>query len=166
MFLTATVLMLVLLVCWLSFSPLELKIDTRIPVIFLHWKTIAKLIVVFEYGEWWLKIDTLPYKNKWILFDLIRSKKKKKTKPAGARTQPVKRSSFKLKKVIKLLSSSKVKEWRFAFDSGDFTLNAGLFPLNFLPPFQQHLEINFINKNFLVLKITNSFWRLLNTWFK
>jgi hypothetical protein len=166
MVLTAIVLMLVLLVCWLLFSNLELNIDTRIPGLVLHWRTIAKLVLVFEYGDWWLKIYSLPYKNKWRLYELINRKKKKKIKVEGDRSKISKRSPIRFKKIIELLSSSQVNEWRLALDTDDFPFNACLFPLNFLPSCRQRLEINFKGENFLVLRITNSVWRLLNVWFK
>jgi hypothetical protein len=54
-----------------------------------------------------------------------------------------------------------VEEWRLAMDTGDYILNARLFPLNFLPGCRNHLHINFLEENYLYLKIRNYPWKII-----
>ena len=73
--------MVVLLVLFgaILLSPIELKIDTRIPVISIQWKGIGEAIIIYE-EVWWLKIRLPFFHKQWSLIQLILSDKKKKTR--------------------------------------------------------------------------------------
>lgn len=66
-----------------------------------------------------------------------------------------------LKKAVRIIKTFRVTEWRLAVDTGDHTRNAQLYPLNFLPGTFRHLQINFRDENYLVLKIRNRPWKIL-----
>lgn len=166
MLLTAIVTMLVLVICWLLLSPLELKIDTRIPLISLHWKTIAKVRMEFEGGEWWLKFSSFPYNHKWLFTELFSKRKGRIKKIQLTVAKKSKERNVPLKKIYGVIASSKVLTWQLAMDTSDYCMNARLYPLVFLPGMQGHLHINFSNRNFLVLHILQSPGRVLWTWLK
>ena len=58
------------------------------------------------------------------------------------------------------LKSFRVIEWCIAIDTGDKIKNGWLYPLNFSPYTRQHLYINFMDENYLVLRIRNAPWML------
>jgi len=60
-----------------------------------------------------------------------------------------------------MLRTCRVEEWQLAIDTGDYALNAQIYPLNFVPALHHHLGINFNNKNYLYMKIRNSPVRIL-----
>lgn len=66
-----------------------------------------------------------------------------------------------LNKMIQVLKSFTVKEWQLAADTGEPTWNARLYPFNFLPACHSHLHINFVDENYLYLKIINRPWKMI-----
>jgi len=60
-------LLIILLLVWILLSPLEFKIDTRVPVIMIRWNAIGSATLLFENEEWWLKIRVLFFAKKWNL---------------------------------------------------------------------------------------------------
>lgn len=52
-------LLIILLPAWILLSPLEFKMDTRVPVIMVQWKSIGNATLFYEEEEWWLKIRVL-----------------------------------------------------------------------------------------------------------
>jgi hypothetical protein len=66
-----------------------------------------------------------------------------------------------LVKMVKLIKSCRVSEWQLAVDTGDYTCNARLFPLNYLPYTFEHVYINFRDDNYLVVKIRSRPWKML-----
>jgi hypothetical protein len=81
----------------------------------------------------------------------------KKKKPVRHK----KRTSVNFQKIIRLISTFKIKDWQLGIDTGDFANNARLYPLNFIPYCNKHVQINFTGENFLYLKIVNSPWRIV-----
>jgi len=73
------------------------------------------------------------------------TKKNKKTK-----------SKIGLRKGLRLLKSFKIKRFDLNIDTGDYTLNAKLYPLFlFLNNGVRHFHVNFENRNQFVLHIQN-----------
>ena len=68
-----------------------------------------------------------------------------------------------LKKMLRVVKTFRVTEWQLAIDAGDYTRNAQLYPLNFLPCAFEHLHINFMEDNYMVLKIRNCPWKIVYT---
>jgi hypothetical protein len=142
-----------------------MEIDTRIPVAKLRWISIGKAVIWYE-DEWWLSIRLLFY-QKTIRFSEMKSRYKK-IKVATPKRKPKRRMKVRLmiKKILRVIKTFRVIEWRLAVDTGDHTRNAQLYPLNFLPGMFQHLQINFRDENFLVLKITNRPWKIIFAFFR
>jgi len=159
------IITLLLILCWLFLTPLELQIDTRTPQASLRWISVGKAIVTYEKDIWWLKIRILFFYKQWELEKLIFAPKKKKR----AKRVPQKRKTVKskrLRKFFDLLKTFRVVKWQMAIDTGDSIKNAWLYPLNFFPHIGKHLYINFTDENYLVLKIRNAPWKLAYAFMK
>jgi hypothetical protein len=151
---------LISLLCWFLFSPLVMKIDTRIPWAVLQWISIGSMRIWYE-DEWWLNMRILFYHKTMRLSEIrIKPKKRKDTTEEKKSTRKMKLSRL-LKKMIRVIKTFRVTEWQLAIDTGDYTRDAQLYPLNFLPYTFQHLHINFFEENYLVLKIRNRPWKIL-----
>ncbi|MGZ8557234.1 MAG: hypothetical protein ACXWWC_02820 [Chitinophagaceae bacterium] len=145
---------------WLLVSPVELEIDSRIPNAKLRWASAGKAVIWYD-DEWWLSMRILFYK-KTIRFSEIK-RKPKKIKEAAAKKKPEKRvkRNRPLKKIVRMIKTFRVTDWKLALDTGDYTLNAQIFPLNFFPYTFKHLLINNSDENYLVLKIRSRPWKML-----
>ncbi|MEJ2163676.1 MAG: hypothetical protein P8X60_10320, partial [Robiginitalea sp.] len=63
---------------------------------------------------------------------------------------------FSISQVNRLMRSFKVRRFRMEIDTGDPVLNAKLYPLFFhLERHAGSIRLNFINRNHLLLQITN-----------
>ncbi len=154
------IIIFLLILCWLLLTPLELQIDTRTPEASLRWISIGKAIVMYEKDKWWLKVRVLFFYKQWELEKLIFGEKKKKKR---IKRIPKKRKTGKgkwLKKSFNLLKTFRVIQWQIAIDTGDSIKNAWLYPLNFFSHTRQHLYINFIDENYLTLKVRNAPWKI------
>jgi hypothetical protein len=156
--------LLFLLLAWLLLSPLELIIDTRIPVATIRWIGVGKARMIYEKEEWWMNVSILFFRRKWALEKIIFAEKKKKK---HTRQKQKKRMSSKIfQKIFSVLRTFRVRQWQITIDSGDDIENAWLYPLNFFPYMKQHVYINFVDENFLVLTIRNIPWRMVYAWIK
>lgn len=145
---------------WLLFSQIRIVIDTRVPEAGIRWVSIGTARIWYD-EEWWLGIHVLFFR-KTIRLTELKSKTKQlkdhtgKKKPAS-RVKPRRMR----KKLIRLLNTFRVNEWQLAVDTGDYTQNARLYPLNFLPFTADHLSVNFRDENYLVVKVSNRPWRMI-----
>jgi len=89
--------------------------------------------------------------------------KPKKIKDTAKKKKPKRRMELRplLKKIVRIIKTFRVTEWRLAIDTGDHTRNAQLYPLNFSPRTFRHLYINFSDENYLLLKTRNRPWKIL-----
>ncbi len=148
-------LMILSSVLLLFLAPFEIMVDTRVPVIKLHWTGIGNATVVYESDEWWLKIRIFFFYKKWAMMQLIfANKKKKKTN----------RMSFS--RVGHIIKSFRVTKWKIAISGSDYITNAGLYFLNFIPYTRQHLFINFTDENYVVIVTRNNLWRIVYAFIK
>ncbi|MDP4264055.1 MAG: hypothetical protein Q8941_16125 [Bacteroidota bacterium] len=144
---------------WLLISPFIVEIDTRIPQAGVRWVSIGSARVWYE-DEWWFSIRIFFFR-KTMRFSEIKAKPKKikdRVKKKARKKMKISRVWVKMVRVIKTF---RVKEWQLAFDTGDHTRNAQLYPLNYLPYTFKHLYINFGDENYLVLKTRNRPWKVL-----
>lgn len=154
---------ILLLLSWLLLSSLELRIDTRVPVIIIfRWQGLGKVTLLYEKEDWWLKMQVLFFEKKWNVVHMILSKTsenkavRKKYKRKGKNHK-----GLTISRIFKLLESFRISESRFALSSDDETWNARWYWLNFFPLTRKYLEINFAGKNFLLLVIKNKVWRVV-----
>jgi hypothetical protein len=157
----AIIIFLLLILCWLFLTPLELRVDTRIPQVSLQWFSIGKAIVVYENEKWWLKMRVLFFYKQWDLEKLIFPDNKKKKRITRVQKKR-KRGKIKwLRKFAALLKTFRVTKWQIALDTSDNIKTAWLYPLNFFSYTRQHLYINFNDENYLVLNIRNAPWKIV-----
>ena len=153
-----------LFIGWLLLSPIELEIDTRVPVAVLRWKSLGNAMLIYEKEDWQLELNILFFHRKWMLEKLFFAEKKHKRHNVeiGRKKLP----ENVLSRLFPLLKSFQITECHIAIDSGDYLKNAWLYPLNFAPFTRHNLHVNFMDENYLLLIIKNSPWRILYTWLK
>jgi hypothetical protein len=153
-------LFLILCICWILFSPLYMEVDTRTPMASLRWTGIGRMRIWYE-EEWWLRIQ-FPFFHKTFKVADMNSRPKRKTKPPAHSASKRKPTIRKFLKILRtLISAVKVEEWQLALDTGDFARNGQLYPINYLPGNFTHLHINFIDQNYLVIKLKIRVWKIV-----
>ncbi len=150
-------LFICLLLSWFLISPLVLETDTRIPGAMLKWVSIGKARIWYDH-EWWLSIRVLFFR-KTIKLSSIKAKQKKLTTGTAKKKKRNKEKLFR--KMIRVMRTFQIEEWRVFLDSGDDSLNARIYGLNFLPLFRGHLQINFNDENYLFIRIRNRPMKIL-----
>ena len=159
------VIFLLFIVFLLLLSPLFMEVDTRIPAASLQWQNIGHATIWYD-EEWKLSMQLFFY-SKTISINKLKNKPRKKKSGLQKKKQLKKGSRFqKVKKMIRVLQTFRVTEWKLALDTGDYTRNAQLYPLNFIPYTHEHLHINFTGENYLLLKIRNRPWNILVAYFR
>jgi len=153
-----------LLVFLLLLSPLELSIDTRIPLIVMRWGRVGKAMFTWKNEEWMISLDFLFFHRKWSLEKIIYGTKK--TSKRSEKKQKTKRKSRDWRRLFQVLRSFQVSKWQLVIDSDDYVQNAYLYPLNFMPYVRNHVRINFLDENYLVATIKNTPWRMISAWIK
>ena len=155
------ILFIILLLAWILVSPLELKIDTRIPEIIIRWRSIGRASVVFENDEWWLHIHVLFFNKNWSLMQVIFADKKNKKKVEKIQSERKKSSSRWIGRFFEIIRTFRISQLKIAIGGSDNVINAKLYPLNFLPLTRQYVYINFIDENYLLLTIKNQPFRII-----
>jgi hypothetical protein len=152
------ILIICLLLGFLLFSRVVVEVDTRIAKAELSWQGIGMVKVWYE-DAWWLNIK-VPFYQKTLRFADMKKSKKPEDKPGKKRNERPGMIRM-LRKTLKVIRTFRVIEWQLAIDTGDYSSNAQLYPLNFARRSFGHLNINFRDENFLVLKIHNRPWKIL-----
>jgi hypothetical protein len=153
-------LLLILLLCWILFSLLSLELDTRVPQAGIKWGIIGKVRIWYD-DVWRLRINAPFYEKTFCLSELKTKPRKIKTTGTGKKEKKKRSLRTILKMITAITKTFRVTEWKLAMDTGDHTLNAPLYPLNFLPHTANHLFVNFQNENYLVLKVRNRPWKIV-----
>lgn len=154
-------LLIILLFAWILLSPLEFRIDSRVPVMMIQWKAIGSAELIFEKEEWWLKIRVLFFSKKWNLIQMFFSGKKKRKRINKNRQKRKVRKNKTIFKILKVLKTFRVVQWEVAYSADDYEKNAYWYWLNFFPLTRQHVHINFMDENYLVLVIKNRIGRVV-----
>ena len=149
------VILLFLMLCWMLFSPLVLELDSSSPSASFTWPGIGKALLWYD-DQWRIFFQVFFFRKELTLSGI----KKKPGKPDKKQKQKSKRP-IPVYRMVNCLRSFSIVEWKLAIDTGDYALNARLFPLNFLPMFQHHLDVNFVEKNYFYMKIRNYPWRMI-----
>jgi len=92
---------------------------------------------------------------------MIFADKKNTKKVKKIQSQRRKSSSKWIGKILRIIKTFKIKQLQIAIGSSDNTINAKLYPLNFLPLTRQYIYINFIEENYLLLTIKNQPFRII-----
>jgi hypothetical protein len=159
-------LLIILLPVWILLSPLEFKIDTRVPVIMIRWKAIGSAALIFENEEWWLKIRVLFFSKKWNLIRMFLPARKRQKKINKIRRKKKRSERERIFKFFKIFRTFQVVQWEVAFSADDYEKNAYWYWLNFFPLTRQHVHINFMDENYLILIIKNRIGRIVYAFIK
>lgn len=133
-----------------------LYIDTKNNNCFVKLKGLVKASVLADEEE----VIKIHFKIGLINFDLYplrkKSKKRKKKETKAVQKKPSKDFPMSYRKVKQLVRSFKLKKFYLDLDTGDFTLNAKLYPVfAFLNHYYGGFHINFQGKNRMVLCLQN-----------
>lgn len=146
--------LLILLLIYLLWMPIILKIDTDTSEYFIQFKGLAKASVIGDKQEVIrVKINVL-----FMSFDLypLRNKFRKKKNVKETEKEKKKWTVVNGQKALRILRSFKVKDLVLEMDTGDFVLNAKLYPVFFmLNRYNGSYAINFKNRNRLALQLEN-----------
>ena len=105
------------------------------------------------------------FHKQWDLEKLI-LRRRKKAKASRAIHKKKRSGRIGLKKILNLVKTFRLTEWKLAIDTDDVMSNAWLYPLNFFPQASGHMNINFLGKNFLAIKIRNTAWKIVYAFLK
>jgi hypothetical protein len=144
-------LFIAIFIFWLLVSPVVLIIDSREPSAMLKWMSIGKAVIWYD-DEWWLQFRVFFFQKKIRLTSLGN---KMKATPASAAKKKKGPPKAGFRKLVRVMRTFHVSEWQIALDTGDYVRNAQLYPLNFIPHLNGHMEINFYEKNYLFIKLKN-----------
>jgi hypothetical protein len=156
------VILVLVLLCWLLFSPFQLELDTATSSARFTWWGIGAASVWYEEG-WWMYFRIL-FVHKKMRLNKRRGENtgrrgKKRRNDADRRRGSKKQ--FPFYKMVNCVKTFRIREWKLSIDTGDYSLNARLYPLNFVPGFQHHLDINFMDRNDCSITIVNAPWKIL-----
>lgn len=165
MWVIGIVIFLLFILFLLLLSPLSMEVDTRIPGASFHWQNIGRAAIWYD-EEWRLSMQLFFYSKTMSIHQLKKKPGKKKT--AVQKKKKIKAGSRfqKIQKMIRVLKTFRVTEWKLALDTGDYTRNAQLYPLNFIPYAAEHVHINFTGETYLLLKTRNRPWNILVAYFR
>ena len=145
-------LLLLLSIVYVLFTPIILWVDTYKKQYFIQLKGIAKAsLEPMKEEVFRLKLNVLFFN--YYLYPLkykFQNNKNKKTE------RVIKNRSIEFKKIVRVLNSFKIKKMLVNIDTGDWTLNAKLYPLFYFSNYGKgNFRINFQGRNQLVLHIQN-----------
>lgn len=69
-------------------------------------------------------------------------------------------------KFLKMIKTFQIVQWEMAISTGDNAVNAWLYWLNFFPLTRRHVDVNFMDKNYLAIVIRNKVWRMAYAFLK
>lgn len=148
--------LLLLLIGFMLWSPVILKIDTDTNDYYLQWRGLAKARIEGDKKEIVrIKLNVLFLKFKF--YPLRFRKKKEKKKKEHSKVVRKKNINPKNGRIaLRLLRSFEIKKFLIHLDTGDYVLNAKLYPVFFfLNRYQGDFAINFENRNRFVLEVQN-----------
>jgi len=152
MVLTSFFILLLLLIGYVLLVPIDLYINTTTNQYYAQIRGLAKAsiekdnveIVRIRLRTFFMNFYLYPLKYIGLTDKKERVKKNKTKRKIG------------LKKGLQILKSFKIKRFNLEIDTGDYTLNAKLYPLFiFLNYHIGHFKVNFLDKNQLVLHLQN-----------
>jgi hypothetical protein len=156
LFIIISVVMLVIL--WVILAPVELVVDTRVPVVQVRLVSIGIVSVLFRQDEFWLNVKIFFMRFNWRIEDF--TKKKKAPLPKRARKKKI-NSGKVFGKMLRVLKGFRVKQFELRLNPSDYTVTGRLYPLNFIPlPAPYKLSVSLSEDAYLRMKITTAPWKI------
>jgi hypothetical protein len=163
--------LILFLLSWLLFAPLYFSLywnDERQQVQ-LRWFGIFQLDTFPVGKEWKVQLRVAFFKRQWSLWQLIQpaSKSEQTKKQTGRRKKGQGRPGPSLQMMRRVLGSFHITRFRLHLDTGDYVLNAYLFPVFHLLKANQvgDYAINFKGRTDVCVVIENRLARLLRAFF-
>jgi len=152
-------LSVVLLLIWIFFSPIELFIDTRRPIVAVRWRTIGNVSIQFEENEFWLRGQILSITWRWQMKEI---QSKPKEEPSIRKKKRKANFQKLIRRMWRMIRTFHIKQFEVAFSPEDYCLSGQLYPLNYLSAVGlKNVEINFRGENYLVARIVSAPWRMM-----
>ena len=152
------VIVLLVLFSWIILAPIELIVDTRLPIVRVRLISIGTASVQYWDGEFWLGIEILFIRLRWRVQTL--GKKDKEAKMETAKKRPINRK-ISFAKFLRVLKCFKVRQFELRVQPSDYTVTGRLYAFNFLPlPSPYKLWVSFNAEPYLAIRITTAPWRL------
>ena len=149
---------ILLLILWIILAPIELFLDTRIPIVYLRIVSIGIASVQFREGELWLSIRVFFMQFHWRIQDLSKKEKISTTKPVRKKNS---KGGKVLTRVLRVLKSLRIRTFELRLKPQDYTVAGQLYPLNFIPlPGPCKLSVSFSEEAYLLLRTTTAPWRI------
>lgn len=159
MVLLYVILFVVLLVVGLLFVPMKFFVDTSKGTYYASLQGLAKASLELD-QEVLLRVRLKVFFLERCYYPLKKSKKVKKS----SAKKTVGKSKIRLGKLLRVLKTFKVQRFSVDMDTGDYTLNAKLYPIfMFLDRRVGSFHINFHDCNRLVLDVRNRPYRILKS---
>ena len=147
--------LLILLLIYLLFARLFIRIDTGENQYYIYLKRVFKLYLEYDDVEI-LKLRLRMFHSNFNFYPLKRYKKKREKKK--------RRSSISSKQIYQLIKSFRVRDVTMDIDTGNCITNAKLFPVFTLLNYSVgNFNINFQGRNKLVLLIENRPIRIIKS---
>lgn len=157
-YLLIILILLLVLIGYLLWAPIVLFIDTASGQYFLRYGVLAKAKVESDPKAFLL----IRLKVFFMTFKLYPLKWKRTKKEITDKPQKKKRK-LKLATMKRLVRSFRIKRFFLDIDTGDYVLNAKLFPVASLVQLTgADMTVNFEDRNRLILKIENRAFDILN----
>ena len=158
---TSVLLVLILVLVGLLFTPIDLCIDTRRNQYYAELKGLARASVEPDAHEILRVKVKVPFKV-FYFFPLKPRKARKKSKKKGRKNW----NRFSPKTIWRVLRSFQIKKWDIELDTGDSINNAKLYPLFALMNYHfGGYHINFEGRNHALLHVRNRPISLIKSFF-
>ncbi len=165
-FLIVLVILIILLLAWVMFTPFILRIDSEsskmsvqirgLGTVSVHWSAFEPILTIHIWG---IKKSFYPYR--WTKKSAAKEKKKEKT----SKTIVSKRFTFH--RLRRMFRTFEVQEFHLDLDTEDVILNAYLFPVfYFLNRGQYKVHINYNQRFLFRVKVQNQMYKLLYVWLR
>lgn len=150
---------LVLLIVGLLFVPIQIYVDTADATYFVSLQGLAKASLEPDNKE------ILRIRLKVFFYEHFFYPLRKSTKPKKIEDKPAKKKRrMSGRTMLRLVRSFKVQKLRLDMDTGDYVVNAKLYPVFML--LDRHVgrfHINFQDRNRLVMDVRNTPYRLIKS---
>ncbi|MCB9267459.1 MAG: hypothetical protein H6558_20745 [Lewinellaceae bacterium] len=158
--------LLILLLTWVLFAPLSIRADTYEDKYYLQWGGIGKAELIPAPEDILIRLRVAFWKKDFYPLHFSARKSEKKEEPAPAEKKKRKRH-FPFRRLIRVLKSFNIKDFRLEIDTDDFVWNAYLWPVvHNIAPLRRHITVNFQGRNECRILIQNRIWRMAWAWLR
>lgn len=156
MVLTFFLILFLCLVLYIFFIPIILVLDTANNQYYLHLKGLAKASILGDKEEL-IKIRLNVIFFNFYFYPLKKRKDKNKKELSSQKKEKKSKKRFNIRKGLKLLKSFQVENLYLDIDTGDYVLNAKIYPIfEFLKYYTKgNFNINFEGKTQMNLCLKN-----------